>query len=150
MSYENTRKEAREALKHAHLAARREDLAAAERWSKTAERMAVAAEKLAALPAPANDPEEEERLREELRVRITRFAQKHNVVNAWEREAFAYEEALTRGETPPPLAPHPNGPIEEHDARVRIRDIVAGRLGADALETPLPQLSWDENGKLYK
>lgn len=113
----NAKEEARFALRNAEMAARRGDLRQAERWSKMAERMSQAALNIEAAPEQFPSPEEELALREELRRRLTMFANADRELAEWESECEAYESNLIAAigngtEPPPPLRPRPGAPLD--------------------------------------
>jgi len=108
--------DARFALKQARSAARRGDFGNAERWSKSADRMNTVAERLAAPDPFENGDQNDEEVRAELLRRLTLFAEAAHDITAWEAERDIYEAnlfaAIANGtEPPPPLRPHPGGPL---------------------------------------
>jgi hypothetical protein len=102
------------ALKSAERAARKNDLAAAKKWTDTAARMAEIAAKLANTPAPQSSWEEEEAVREELRERLTKFANDNYALHWWRIRHEIWEEMAAEAQrtgapmpsSMPPRPPH--------------------------------------------
>jgi hypothetical protein len=116
------------ALVQANAAARRGDIREAERWTKVATTMAAAAS--AAQPSTLPDDNEEER-RAELRRRIARFVEADRDIQGWQKERDHYwagmHASVANGtEPPPPLRPHPCGPLGEQGEEIYMKGILVG------------------------
>lgn len=125
---ERERSRAGTALKRAEAAARRGDAAEAKRWSDIARTLAEAARTLAEAPPPMDDPEEEERLRTELRARLGAHVNNEHALQAWEMRKQIWDEmaAMARAQglpEPPPMPPRPPHWTDElpEDLRAHIR-----------------------------
>ncbi len=132
---ERERTRAATALKRAETAARRGDAAEAKRWSEIARTLAEAARALASAPPPMDDPEEEERLRAELRARIGAYARGEHELHAWEMRKEIWEEmaAMARAQglpEPPPMPPRPPHWTDDlpEDLRARVRPQGSGSV----------------------
>jgi hypothetical protein len=116
------------ALMQANAAARRGDIREAERWSKVATAMAAAAS--AARPSTLPDTNEKER-RAELRRRLVRYVDACQENQRWEADRDHYwammQTAVANGtEPPPPLRPHPCGPLGEVGNEAYMTNILIG------------------------
>lgn len=119
------------ALKRAEAATRQGDAAEAKRWSEIARTLAAAARTLAEAPPPLEDPEEEERMRAELRARIGAYVDGEHELLRWEMRKEIWDEmaALARAQglpEPPPMPPRPphwtDALPEDLRAELRARD----------------------------
>ncbi|MEQ1617045.1 MAG: hypothetical protein ABL883_01725 [Terricaulis sp.] len=130
---ERERDRASIALKRAETAARRGDAAEAKRWSEIARTLAEAARTLAEAPPPMDDPEEEERLRAQLRARLGAHINAEHELRAWEMRKEIWDEmaAMARAQglpEPPPMPlrpPHWTDDLPD-DLRAAIRARDAG------------------------
>ncbi len=130
---ERERERAALALKRAETAARRGDAAEAKRWSEIARTLGEAARTLAEAPPPMDDPEEEERLRAQLRARIGAHVNGEHELRAWEMRKEIWDEmaAMARAQglpEPPPMPPRPPHWTDDlpEDLRARVREQAGG------------------------
>jgi hypothetical protein len=117
-----------QALQQANAAARRGDLRASQHWSKVATSIAAAAS--AAKPSSLPAADEQER-RAELRRRLQRYVAADQDTQRWEKERDHYwammQAAVANGtEPPPPLRPHPCGPLGEAGEEIYMKNILVG------------------------
>lgn len=108
-------------------AARHGDLRAAQHWSKVATAMAAAS---AARPSTLPEANEKER-RAELRRRLARYVEADQDIQRWERERDHYWAMIATAaengtEPPPPLRPHPAGPVGEPMEESFMKNILIG------------------------